>query len=592
MNKLFHNYIIWIIVMVLIFSPILNTEVLAQDNEIYNFEKAYQLKVIGLLQGSNDGFNLDKEVTRIDATVMIVRLFGKESLAKQEKFPHSFLDVPYWASDYVGYSYAKGLCKGISNTSFGSEDKITLSQYIIFVLRSLGYDDKKGDFEPTKAVDKAKELGLIDEDEINRMTNRSNFIRDDMIGISFNALKVPLKDSDLTLIDKLIEEGHVSKGLQPYSDRVASNAIELVFDDINVNPWMTINYKYDNSSRYLEEYSADPKLEIINSKTHITFENLDWSKAEIYEVYFKAANKLYHYRLRKEDQGKSIEFEDKKEYGTLEVSIPFAEKGYAIADVELHLVPDDDIKPDYSVKVGSFEYKNVMEIPIGTYNIHVKAYDNEHTYSLFKRNCIIKPEENLIKFSKDEVAEIKLDIDYGEYDNMKPILIDSFCHDGFSNMSGLSAGDVEKVTNFKGIYATKINDSISMYLVSEDGWSYSFNTKLDNVEDCIRDFDLNLKVEIDLEQKTFLPGEVLVDKYGIWDSYGNNMIRIHKPNGDFVDATVEFIKGGDKKIIHVVNLGYPRLELPLEPGEYIMKVKVNEGPVMIKSASKKITIKK
>jgi hypothetical protein len=592
MDKLFRKFIIWITVVTLFFSPILNTEVLAQDTEVHNFEKANQLKAIGLLHGNDEGFSLDKEVTKIEAAVMIVRLLGKESLAKQEKFSHNFIDVPQWANDYVGYLYAKRLCKGTNDTLFGSENKMTLSQYLIWALRSLGYNDSKGDFDLTKAIDKAREIGLVHEDEISRIINRNKFIRDDMIGISFNALSARMKDSDKILIDRLTEN---SQGYTVIAEAISDDVIELVFDDINVSPWMTIYSKHENNykygCKYKEEYNVQPKLEIISSKTHIKFENLDWAKSDSYEVYFKAGNKLHNYSLNENDKGKVIEIEDNKEYGTLEVSLPFAKKNHTIGDIEIHSVPDD-MESCYSIKVGTFEYTNVLDLPVGTYNIHVNAYDNENVYSLFKKNCVIKSGKNLVTFSKEEIAQIKLNIDYRNYKNMKLLIMSSSSNDGFSSIRSLSYGDFKKVTNLKSFYITKINNSIGIDIGSEDGWSYSLDTKLDDAVDCLINFDLNLKAEIDLDKETYLPSEVLVEKFHISDSYGNNMSIIYNPNGEFVGATIEFTKGKDKKTIHLDNLGYTRIELPIASGEYTMKITVDEGPIKIKPISKQIIIKK
>lgn len=70
-------------------------------------------------------------------------------------------DVPAWANRYIGYLYANNLTNGVSAEFFGSNNPIDSKSYATYLLRSLGYDDKQGDFSWKDAVSKSVEVGIL-----------------------------------------------------------------------------------------------------------------------------------------------------------------------------------------------------------------------------------------------------------------------------------------------------------------------------------------------------------------------------------------------------------------------------------------------
>lgn len=167
-----------------------------------NYEKAVDLKILGLFANTPDKFGLERELTRVEGAVMLLRLLGIEEEAKQEAYSHPFADVPDWADSYIGYLYQNGLTKGIGNSLFGTDNLMSANQYITFVLRSMGYEDRI-DFDYSKATDKAVQLGILSEAEAADLNSSGVFLRNDMVGISYNALSAKLKASHKTLLDKL-----------------------------------------------------------------------------------------------------------------------------------------------------------------------------------------------------------------------------------------------------------------------------------------------------------------------------------------------------------------------------------------------------
>lgn len=161
-----------------------------------NEAKADFLNAIGILKGTSYGYELDRTMNRLEAAVMIVRLRGAESYAISMDYPHPFGDVPDWADPYVGYMYQYALTSGKSSTEYGAYDTVTLSQYVTFLLRALGYDDSQGDFVWSNSVNTAKALGIdVNDDDI--------FDRGAMVEWTFAALGTNVKGLQVSLQDQL-----------------------------------------------------------------------------------------------------------------------------------------------------------------------------------------------------------------------------------------------------------------------------------------------------------------------------------------------------------------------------------------------------
>lgn len=188
----------------------------ATETGFSNYEKAIDLKILGLLANKPENFELGRAPNRLEGTIMLVRLLGKEDQAIAMDYPHPFTDVPAWADHYVGYLYHNNLSKGTGNNSFGSYDLISANQFVTLVLRSMGYKDGI-DFEYKDALTKSKQLGMLNGTSLYASTDAAGFNRNDMVGISYSSLSVKLKDSNETLLDKLI---NTDKAVNKTSARV------------------------------------------------------------------------------------------------------------------------------------------------------------------------------------------------------------------------------------------------------------------------------------------------------------------------------------------------------------------------------------
>ena len=161
--------------------------------------KADALNYLGLFQGTDNGYELDKGLTRAEAIAMVVRYLGAEKDAANGEYNVPFTDVPEWAEKYIGYAYEQGITAGTSDNTFSSNDDVTLNQYLTFLLRVLGYSDTSGDFTWDQPYDLAWTAGLLENGEMPQ-----KFARSDMVDISYNALEAHYKSGTMTISEYLM----------------------------------------------------------------------------------------------------------------------------------------------------------------------------------------------------------------------------------------------------------------------------------------------------------------------------------------------------------------------------------------------------
>ena len=167
---------------------------------------ADSLHEMGLFQGTQNGYDLDRTPTRAEAAVMLVRLLGKEAEAKALTYTAPFTDLKGWEKPYVQYLYSNGLANGTNRTSFNPTGKCTAQMYAVFLLRALGYSDT-ADFSYANAIETAREQGIYD----TGIINVQNFLRDDAAAASYTVLSVSPKNSEGTLLDQLVSENAITE---------------------------------------------------------------------------------------------------------------------------------------------------------------------------------------------------------------------------------------------------------------------------------------------------------------------------------------------------------------------------------------------
>ena len=199
----------------------------ADDGAPRSFEKeellACSLKALGLFKGVSDtDFALDRAPTRAEALVMLLRLLGEENAALTEENTHPFTDVAAcaWAEPYIAYAYAHGITSGVDETAFGGTDPAGAETYLTFVLRALGYTEGvDGDFTWQSPYRLARTLKLLPV-----QVRTYDFLRADIVSVSYAALNAPCKDGGQTLGDTLVQKGVLTKAaLAKYYDADAAS---------------------------------------------------------------------------------------------------------------------------------------------------------------------------------------------------------------------------------------------------------------------------------------------------------------------------------------------------------------------------------
>ena len=181
------------------------------------------LKELGLFRGGDTGDELDSPLTRAQALVMQIRLFGLEEEAQAAEGSIPFTDVPQWVERYVVFAHQNGFTNGISATAFGPDLPCDAKTYVTFVLRALGYSDATGgDFSWAEAVSFGKELGIATD-----ALASDEFLRSKMVAVSYLSLAAAPKDGEYdSLLAKLVADGAVdADAAAPILEQIANGKV-------------------------------------------------------------------------------------------------------------------------------------------------------------------------------------------------------------------------------------------------------------------------------------------------------------------------------------------------------------------------------
>ena len=332
---------ILMILMVVLMSLSIMMVCLAEDVEVS--QPADVLYKLGLFNGTgtdDDGnpiFNLDDKLSRQEATALLVRILGREAEAKEQVFDIPFTDVDEWAKPYVGFAYHNGLVNGIADTSFGSKNPISASEYLTLILRSLGYDDKNGDFAWDCAWTLSDELNMT-QGQYNVDTS-AEFCRKDAVLISYMSLFQKLKGEEQTLANKLfIGEAFSDEQLESTNDAElikAARPLEIPEPPVDGKPVASVTgITFEQRGVYVKMTIMQPE-----DKTGIvSYEALIYNKNNPDEAVHRSItceNGTAHYRL--DDPAIFVIGND---YNTIRVTSNSAE-GYAPAfwESEISVVP-------------------------------------------------------------------------------------------------------------------------------------------------------------------------------------------------------------------------------------------------------------
>ena len=215
------------------------------EEELSALEKAEALHEMGLFQGKGtlaDGspdYALDAPSNRSEAATMLIRLLGKEAKAAAQlqagTLCNPFADVPRWAEANVSWLYENNYVNGTGPDTFGGAGGVTAQQFAAMILRSLGFRESAGDFTYAGALDFAVARGLLT--PAQRSAWERDFRREGMAEMCYNALGCRMRQSDLTLLDKLRNDG-VFRPSAPVQGGDAPVSLRLKYaGGGSIDPW-------------------------------------------------------------------------------------------------------------------------------------------------------------------------------------------------------------------------------------------------------------------------------------------------------------------------------------------------------------------
>lgn len=167
-------------------------------------ECADTLYDFGLFKGTDNGYELEKSLTREESATILVRLLGEEEKVDADDFDEVFVDVDKdrWSYAYVMYCYKHNITKGTGADTFSPDVQIDANQFITLMMRLLGYTE----VNPDTALEKSIEYKLLPEEKIDELTKKKAFTRSDMVQIVYNSLKTQM-DDETVFADYLLEKG-------------------------------------------------------------------------------------------------------------------------------------------------------------------------------------------------------------------------------------------------------------------------------------------------------------------------------------------------------------------------------------------------
>lgn len=238
----------------LLFTALLLTAALCVTASASDYDAvAEDLSAIGMFRGTANGFELDRAPTRSEAAIMLVRLHGAEDAAKAAyeagEIRHPFTDVSDTAAPYVAWVYTNGISKGTSATTFGSASKCSVQNYVVFLLRALGYKDGT-DFQYADALTFAQSKGFYEP-----LMFSGDFLRDDLAALTYQALAADTADGKTYLLDSLVKSGAIdAKAAAPMAEKItAYRAMEAAMagidqDSMDVDIDMDMNMTADGET--------------------------------------------------------------------------------------------------------------------------------------------------------------------------------------------------------------------------------------------------------------------------------------------------------------------------------------------------------
>lgn len=161
----------------------------------------------------------------------------------------SFVDLGNfpWAKDQIEFLASKGIIKGTSDRTFNPEKNITRADFTLLLVRVLGleaeYDSNFADVSKTdyyyEAIGIAKKLGIVKGAENNRFKPKDQITRQDLLAMVYRALIVTGKikaGGDAETLKSFIDASELSDYAQEGVSTLIKNGIVQGIGGNRINP--------------------------------------------------------------------------------------------------------------------------------------------------------------------------------------------------------------------------------------------------------------------------------------------------------------------------------------------------------------------
>ncbi|MBQ4159329.1 MAG: S-layer homology domain-containing protein [Clostridia bacterium] len=165
------------------------------------------LQKIGIMKGTENGLETERNVTRAEALALIYRICG---IAAEQQAGTTFADIDgHWAYETIADAYKKGYVAGISETEFAPERTVTGREFVKMLLSVLGYDG----ITIENAYDKGIELSLLLHKDTKEAVHKDAVLTRGIVAtICHSALFVKTPEG------QLVKQMLVEKGLYTQED--------------------------------------------------------------------------------------------------------------------------------------------------------------------------------------------------------------------------------------------------------------------------------------------------------------------------------------------------------------------------------------
>lgn len=193
------------LVLVIIFSVSLFTYGFADSVQDNNVKLLYQLNI---LKGTGNGLNSlqnDKPVTRLNASIIALRLLGKEKDAiKYSGGNFNDIKANHWSTNVMSYVHDKHISNwNVKDNLFNPNSNVSSEIFIKNLLSILKYEEYNND----SFVEHAKTIG------IKSASNKNSITLKEAATLVVEALNVKVKDTKTTLGEFLVENKHIDRNV-------------------------------------------------------------------------------------------------------------------------------------------------------------------------------------------------------------------------------------------------------------------------------------------------------------------------------------------------------------------------------------------